>query len=133
MIEVSAAIITNGSEVLCFQKGVSKRDYLSYKYEFPGGKIEKEETLESAIIRELKEELDFNASKLHCKKYITMCHDYDDFSVTIHYFIIFCKEPAYVLNEHISSRWMKMNEITTLDWADADMKIAKLLEESGIE
>ena len=57
-IEVVAAIISNNSdEILCMQRGKNKHSYISKKYEFPGGKIEKGETNEYALIREINEEI----------------------------------------------------------------------------
>ena len=53
-IDVVAAIIQCGEETLCVQRGLAKLDYISKKYEFPGGKIEAGESKESAIIREIK-------------------------------------------------------------------------------
>ena len=42
--EVTAAIIINDNEVLCVQRGFNKYNYLSGKFEFPGGKVEVGET-----------------------------------------------------------------------------------------
>ena len=52
-IDVVAAVIVNNEKVLCVQRDTTKYDYLSYKYEFPGGKVEKGETLEAALTREI--------------------------------------------------------------------------------
>ena len=61
-IEVVAAIIFNNLEILCVQRPYNKYDYISYKYEFPGGKIEENETEEKALKREIQEELSLEIS-----------------------------------------------------------------------
>ena len=52
-VEVVAAIIEYNNKILCVQRGESKLTYISKKYEFPGGKIEKGETPEQALIFQL--------------------------------------------------------------------------------
>jgi len=48
-IEVVAAIIIHDDKILCVQRGENKYDYISRKYEFPGGKIEAGERKEEGI------------------------------------------------------------------------------------
>ena len=55
LIEVVAAIIKIENKYLCCQRKKNKLTYLSEKYEFPGGKIENNETKEEALKREIKE------------------------------------------------------------------------------
>lgn len=52
-IAVVAAIIKYEDKILCVQRNSNKYDYLSYKYEFPGGKVETGESNEAALIREI--------------------------------------------------------------------------------
>ena len=52
-IEVVAAIIQLENKFLCVQRGEGRYDYISLKYEFPGGKIEPGESLNQALEREI--------------------------------------------------------------------------------
>ncbi len=61
LIEVVGAIIENeNNEILCALR--STKMSLPNLWEFPGGKIEKGESLADAIVREIKEELDCTIS-----------------------------------------------------------------------
>ncbi len=126
-MEVSAAIITNGSEVLCFQKGQSRHEYLSNRFEFPGGKLEPSESPEEALVRELKEELDYDASSHPMTYFRSIDYDYDDFSVRLHYFIIHDPNPALELREHIGAQWHALDDLEGLNWAGADLKLVNIL------
>ena len=133
MFEVSAAIITNGKEVLCFRKGFSKHDYLSCKFEFPGGKIEPNESPQEALVRELSEELVLHCQSSQLQPFHTLMHEYADFSVRIHYFFLYSENPNYVLKEHTEAKWCSTDTIGTLDWADADREAVTKLEAEGLE
>ena len=58
-IAVVAAVIKHEDKILCVQRAPSKYDYISLKYEFPGGKVEQDETPEQAIIREIQVKISF--------------------------------------------------------------------------
>lgn len=128
MIEVSAAIVTDGDRVLCFRKGESKRPYLSYRYEFPGGKLEAGESPYDALARELMEELSLDIGEMDTKSFADLSHDYTDQSVLIHYFLLRSDAPQYFLKEHVSAAWTPISDLESLDWAGADLDAVKLLE-----
>ena len=125
-IDVVAAIIQCGEETLCVQRGPAKLDYISKKYEFPGGKIEIGETKESAIIREIKEELHIDI--LEPKFFNTVLHQYPDFHITMHTFICPVKSKEITLTEHIDEKWLRIDELHKLDWAEADIPIVEKLQ-----
>lgn len=124
-IEVVAAIIFNNNKILCVQKKVNKYDYLSFKYEFPGGKIEKGETREEALKREIKEELNLEIN-IH-NKFFTVPHQYPDFELTLHSFICSCFDTKLTLSDHINFKWLTKDQIFSLDWAAADIPIVEKL------
>ena len=127
MLEVSAGVIIADSKILCFQKGESKYPYLSYKFEFPGGKIEKGETPEQALVRELSEELEMDVSNSRIEPLCETFFNYPDFSVRIHSFLIFMKKVNYKLSEHRKAVWSTIDTIEDLDWMPADLEIVKIL------
>lgn len=127
-IDVVAAVIENNQEYLCVQRGKHKYDYLAYKYEFPGGKVEKGETPEAALEREIAEELlaDISVEKL----IINVNHAYPDFDVTLKAFLCHFKgEVKFTLTEHIRAQWLSNIELESLEWAAADIPIVNKLNQ----
>jgi len=125
-VEVVAAIVINDNQILCAQRGVSKLDYISKKYEFPGGKIEVNESREEALMREMKEELHMDVTvESH---YLTVEYAYPDFKIIMHSFICFSKTRKLVLTEHLEALWLDIKELDSLDWAAADLPIVKKLK-----
>jgi len=120
-IDVVAAVIVNNEKVLCVQRNTTKYDYLSYKYEFPGGKVEKGETREDALTREIHEELLMDI--IIDRPFLTVEHAYPDFNITLHCFLCSCENPQHTLTEHIDAKWMPIDLIATLDWAEADVAV----------
>ena len=124
-VEVVAAVIKYNEKILCVQRGENKYDYISRKYEFPGGKIEEGETRKETIIREIKEEL--NMDIVAEEALATIEHEYPDFFLTMHSFICKCSDPTVSLTEHIDHKWLSISELGFLDWAAADVPIVAQL------
>lgn len=124
-IEVVAAIIRHNDKILCVQRGENKLDYISKKYEFPGGKIEEGETREQTVVREIQEELKMVISTN--EDFLTVEHEYPDFFLTMHSFICSCENPIVHLTEHIDYKWLSISEMEGLDWAAADIPIVEKL------
>lgn len=126
--EVVAAIIEHKGKILCMQRNKSKFDYISYKFEFPGGKIENGERNNEALERELREEMDMN---IHIKEesyFMTIKYNYPDFSITMHAYLCNLAEPSFLMKEHLSYKWLYPNELHLLDWAQADLPIVYKLQ-----
>lgn len=128
-IEVVAGVIFWEDQVLCVQRPKNKLHYISEKFEFPGGKIEEGETKEEALHRELFEELNL-ATKIK-SFFLTVVHEYPDFELTMHSFKCEVDSKELTLHEHVDQKWLKINELTALDWAAADIPIVDKLVSNG--
>lgn len=124
-IEVVAAIIIHQDKILCVQRGLNKYNYISKKFEFPGGKMEKDESKAETIKREIWEELRMIIDPL--SEFCTVKHQYPDFKIIMHGMICNCESTRIELTEHLSYKWLKLNELKSLDWAAADIPIVEKL------
>ena len=124
-IEVVAGIILFQDQILCVQRAENKLPYISKKFEFPGGKIENGETQKETLERELLEEL--NISVKIKSFFLTVVHAYPDFELTMHSYICEVESKELTLHEHVDQKWLKINELTELDWAAADIPIVNKL------
>ena len=118
-VHVVAAIIRRDDKILATQRG-----YGEYKdgWEFPGGKINEGETAEEAIAREIKEELDADIKVGDLL--VTVEHDYKDFHLSMQCFWAELKEDSHIeLLEHEAAKWLSMNELNTVEWLPADVKV----------
>ena len=122
---VSAAIIVENKKILCVQRNKGKYDYISYKYEFPGGKLEVGENEEDALKREISEELNLEIDV--AEKFLVVTHEYLDFDLTMHSYLCKVNTEQLVLKEHIDAKWLHKNELIELDWAAADLPIVSKL------
>ena len=121
MINVICAIILKEEKILVTQR--SEKMKLPLKWEFPGGKLESGESEEECILREIKEELNINIEiigKLSC-----CIFDYGSFNINLIPFISNYISGEIVLSEHKDFKWMKKSDLSSLDWAEADLPILK--------
>lgn len=124
-IEVVAGIIKHENLILCVQKDKHKFEYISNKFEFPGGKIERDETQIEALERELLEELEIETSVNEL--FLTVNHQYPDFKLIMHSYICDAPSKNIVLTEHIDQKWLPIKDLSSLDWAAADLPIVEKL------
>lgn len=125
-IKTVAGVIKNDKgEILCTLRDQGKYDYVSFKWEFPGGKIEEGETLEQTLTRELQEELEIEV-KIENFLY-QVEHDYPDFHLSMAVFDCELISTEMKMNVHKGIKWLKPSELMTLDWAAADIPVAEIV------
>ena len=114
-LTVAAAIPTNGGEILCMQRKASKYEYISYKFEFPGGKVEPGESFEAALSRELMEEMELELAVSPDQFFMTIEHAYPDFSITMHCYLCPVDHRIFTRNDHHFHVWLKPQDLMSLD------------------
>jgi 8-oxo-dGTP diphosphatase len=111
MIDVTCAIILKGNKILVTQR--SEMMNLPFKWEFPGGKIEKNETAENCLKREIKEELNLEIElieKLGSKQF-----EYESFSINLIPFVSKYLSGEIALAEHKDFKWLTKEELKYLE------------------
>jgi len=95
--------------------------HLPLKWEFPGGKIEKNERPEACLKREIKEELGVEIEVL--QQLPSNFHIYSNLKLELIPFRCSLQTFEIELLEHSQIRWLLIEKLQDLDWAEADVPI----------
>ncbi len=120
-LAVACAVIEKDGLVLAAQRSRSMGHPL--KWEFPGGKIEPGEDAVTCIKREIVEELGVEVAVVAALPLSRWC--YADFTIELHPFVCRISRGILKATEHQALRWLAPEELPTLDWADADVAVAR--------
>ena len=123
MINVVAAIIKKNNHFLIVQR--NRKKHMGLKWEFPGGKVEKNETFEEALLREIKEELNIKIvlqDKIAEEKYKD-----EKIDIVLHYYLCIQESGTIILNEHENLAWIEKKDFEKYDFAEGDGNILSSL------
>ena len=123
MINVVAAVILKNNKYLIAQR--SKKKHLALKWEFPGGKVDNNETFQAALSREIKEELNISI-KIHHKIAEEKYKD-NKIDILLHYYLCSYESGKIKLNEHEDLAWVEKNDFDNYDFAEGDSDILSLI------
>ena len=116
---VVAAIIKKNNYYLIAKR--NKNKHFGLKWEFPGGKVEINETYSEALSREIKEELDISIKineKIAEEKYRD-----EKIDIILHYYLCSYLGGIIKLNEHEDFAWVEKKDLDKYDFVEGDRNI----------
>lgn len=120
VVEVATAVIKRDNKFLIAKRKLGGS--ASGKWEFPGGKIEKGETPEECLTRELSEEFGIVA---HIDSFfMASCFDYEEKKIRLLLYFATHVSGKFELHVHDEIRWVSKDELPNYDFANADIPVA---------
>ena len=122
-IDVVAAIIKREDYYLLAKRNKDK--YMGLKWEFPGGKVEQNETFKEALSREILEELNVSI-QIHSKVAEERYQD-EEINITLHYYLCSLNDNNIVLSEHEAIECVKKQDCINYEFVPGDGDITSLI------
>jgi 8-oxo-dGTP diphosphatase len=127
ILVAACALIDEDNRVLLAQRPEGRK--LAGLWEFPGGKVEPGETPETALIRELQEELSITVP-LPCLAPLTFAsHAYDDFHLLMPLYICRKWEGELACREHAALKWVRASRLRDYPMSEADLPLIPILQD----
>jgi 8-oxo-dGTP diphosphatase len=120
---VGAVILNEANEILCALR--SQKMSLPGLWEFPGGKIEPNETPQGSLIREIQEEL--NCTITVGELVADAAYEYPTIIVRLITYLAKIIDGVPVASEHEKLIWLPVDQLLTLEWAPADLPTIEVL------
>ena len=127
-VTVAAAIIKDKDKILIARRKGGK--HLEFKWEFPGGKVDEDETEVEALKRELKEE--FSIDTLVRDFVAESLFKYDHININLRAYLTEIVAGEIELNDHDKIAWVNPNQLSSFDFAPADLPIIDSILKNGI-
>lgn len=127
MITVTAAIIQKDDRILAARR--KSGQHLAGYWEFPGGKVEQDESEEQCIIREMHEE--FNIRCSIDSFFMESIHDYGSKIIKLRGYLVQHISGIFECRVHDSVIWLPLHQLETIKWAPADLPFVKKISAQG--
>ncbi len=122
-LRVVAGIIWHDNQYLAVERPEGSK--MAGWWEFPGGKIEPDESRDDALVRELQEEL--GVTPVDFEFWRELVHEYDEFTVYLYFYNIYKYSGELASLENQRMEWVNPAEPPTLDYLPADVTIVEAL------
>ncbi|MEL0151391.1 MAG: 8-oxo-dGTP diphosphatase MutT [Rhodobiaceae bacterium] len=125
---VACALVDGDGRVLVAERPAGKN--MAGLWEFPGGKVETGETPESALIRELKEELSIDVTAACLAPLSFASHAYDDFHLLMPLYVCRKWDGQIVPREGQNTKWLRPRDLFDLPMPPADKPLIAALRDA---
>ncbi len=124
-IEVAAGIVTDGGgRILIAQRKYP--DHHCGKWEFPGGKLKRGETVGQALRRELEEELGIRVGR--AESWVTVHHDYPDRPIALNVLRVLSYDGAPTGREGQALQWLQPQDLQEVDFLEGNRSVVRSLQ-----
>ena len=129
IIYVSACVIVDIDNKILVATREHKSDFKTY-WEFPGGKLNKNETPENCLIREIKEEIGVDLENFCFSPLTFSLNEYDDFNILLLLYI--CRENVGIIksNENQNIKWLFVKDLYNCNLLPADRELIPYIRDS---
>ncbi|WP_442915565.1 8-oxo-dGTP diphosphatase MutT [Magnetospirillum sp. ME-1] len=127
LLVVAAALVDGDGRVLMASRPAGKA--MAGLWEFPGGKIHEGETPESALVRELEEELGIDVRESCLAPVAFASHDYDTFHLLMPLYLVRVWKGNPAAREGQELRWVRAARLGDLPMPPADIPLVAILRE----
>ncbi len=126
MINVVAALICKDNKILIARRATGDPNVLG-KWEFPGGKVEANESEKAAIEREIKEEFELTVK---AKRFLinNIC-EYPEKKIDLRLYECEYLSGEFCLHDHFEYKWVEITKLIDFDLAPADVLLARYVME----
>jgi 8-oxo-dGTP diphosphatase len=128
IVKVTAAMLVKDDKIIIARRAPGNK--LADKWEFPGGKIEINETPEQCLKREMKEEFDIDVS---VGEYLgSSIYHYDHMSIELLAYRTYWEGGKIDLKDHDAFKWISLDQLAEFDFAPADQVFVEKLKNGEI-
>ncbi len=127
LMVVACAILDDDNRILLAKRPEGKA--FAGLWEFPGGKVEVGETLEQALIRELREELDMDVKESCLAPFSFASHAYDDFQLIMPLYICRRWKRQIKPMEGQELAWVAAHKLAGYETPPADVGLKAMLRD----
>ena len=128
ILVVACALVDGDGRVLVAERPAGKN--MAGLWEFPGGKVEADETPEAALIRELKEELSIDVTAACLAPLSFASHVYDDFHLLMPLYVCRKWDGQIVPREGQNTKWLRPRDLFDLPMPPADKPLIAALRDA---